>query len=36
VTTSLGMLAMLSGARTPRALARAVWALRPQPAPAAP
>jgi hypothetical protein len=36
VTTSLGLLAMLSGARTPRALARAVWALRPQPAPAAP
>ena len=36
VTTSLGMLAMLSGARTPRSLARAVWALRPQPTPAAP
>jgi len=36
VTTSLALLAMLSGARTPRALARAVWALRPQPAPAAP
>jgi hypothetical protein len=36
VTISLGLLAMLSGARTPRALARAVWALRPQPAPAAP
>ena len=36
VTTSLGLLATLSGARTPRALARAVWALRPQPAPAAP
>jgi hypothetical protein len=36
VTISLGLMAMLSGARTPRALARAVWALRPQPAPAAP
>lgn len=36
VTISLGLLAILSGARTPRALARAVWALRPQPAPAAP
>jgi hypothetical protein len=32
VATSLAMLALLSGARTPRALARAVWALRPQPA----
>jgi hypothetical protein len=36
VTTSLGMLALLSGARTPRALVRAVRALRPQPAAAAP
>jgi uncharacterized membrane protein YbhN (UPF0104 family) len=36
VAGSLGLLAMLSGARTPRALARAVWALRPQPAAAAP
>jgi hypothetical protein len=36
VTSSLGLLAVLSGARTPRALVRAVWALRPQPAPAAP
>jgi hypothetical protein len=36
VTTSLGLLAVLSGARTPRALVRAVWALRPQPAAAAP
>jgi hypothetical protein len=36
VATSVAMLALLSGAYTPRALARAVWALRPQPAPAAP
>lgn len=36
VATSLAMLALLSGARTPRALVRAVWALRPQPAAAAP
>ena len=36
VTTSIGMLALLSGARTPRALVRAVRALRPQPAAAAP
>jgi hypothetical protein len=36
VSTSLGLLAVLSGARTPRALVRAVWALRPQPAAAAP
>jgi hypothetical protein len=36
VTISLGLMAMLSGARSPRALVRAVRALRPQPAPAAP
>jgi len=35
VTVSLVLLAMLSGARTPRALVRAARALRPHPAPAA-
>jgi Lysylphosphatidylglycerol synthase TM region len=36
VATSVAMLALVSGAYTPRALARAAWALRPQPAAAAP
>jgi hypothetical protein len=36
VTASTAMLAVLLGARSPRALVRAVRALRPQPAPAAP
>jgi hypothetical protein len=36
VTASIAMLAMLLDARSPRALVRAVRALRPQPAPAAP
>ena len=36
VTLSLVLLAVLSGARTPRALARAARSLRTQPAPAAP
>jgi Lysylphosphatidylglycerol synthase TM region len=36
VTASIGLLVVLCGARTPRALVRAVRALRPQPAAAAP